>query len=86
MKLSEEDRRQLEADIPRIVSSLKQMLGLPEDITLEELHKHNEDRREQWIESMELRKLRKLKKAKADLLAMEIANARKEEERRDKLC
>ena len=83
MNLSEEDRRQLEADIPRIVSSLKQMLGLPEDTTLEELHKHNEDRREQWIESM---KLRKLKKAKADLLAMEIANARKEEERRDKLC
>ena len=83
MNLSEEDRRQLEADIPRIVSSLKQMLGLPEDITLEELHKHNEDRREQWIESM---KIRKLKKAKADLLAMEIANARKEEERRDKLC
>ena len=83
MNLSEEDSRQLEADIPRIVSSLKQMLGLPEDITLEELHKHNEDRREQWIESM---KIRKLKKAKADLLAMEIANARKEEERRDKLC
>ena len=83
MNLSEEDRRQLEADIPRIVSSLKQMLGLPEDITLEELRKHNEYRREQWIESMELRKLQK---AKADLLAMEIANARKEEERRDKLC
>ena len=83
MNLSEEDRRRLEAEIPRIVSSLKQMLGLPEDITLEELHKHNADRREQWIGSM---KLRKLQKAKADLLAMEIANARKEEERRDKLC
>ena len=83
MNLSEEDRKQLEAEIPRIVSSLKQMLGLPEDITLEELRKHNEDRREQWIESMELRRLQK---AKADLLAMEIANARKEEERRDKLC
>ena len=83
MNLSEEDRRRLEAEIPRIVSSLKQMLGLPEDITLEELRKHNEYRREQWIESMELRKLQK---AKADLLAMEIANARKEEERRDKLC
>lgn len=83
MNLSEEDRKQLEDAVPRIVSSLKQMLGLPEDITLEELHKHNEERREPWIESMELRKLQK---AKADLLAMEIANARKEEERRDKLC
>lgn len=83
MNLSEEDRKKLAAEIPRIVSSLKQMLGLPQEVTLEELHKHNEDRREQWIESM---KLRKLKKAKADLLAMEIANARKEEERRDKLC
>lgn len=83
MNLSEEDRRKLEDEVPRIVSSLKQMLGLPEDITLEELRKHNEERREPWIESM---KLRRLQKAKADLLAMEIANARKEEERRDKLC
>lgn len=82
--LSKEEKDEFNTAVPSIVSGLKQMLGLPEDITLAELRAHNEDTRAQWLLGMEERIRRE--KAKDAILAMEIANARKEEKRRDKLC
>lgn len=83
MNLSDEEREELEKALPNIIYGLKQMLGLPEDITLAELHERNRIEYPKFIARM---KARKLQIAKDELLAMEIANARKEEERRDKLC
>lgn len=83
MNLSDEEREELEKALPNIIYGLKQMLGLPEDITLAELHERNRIEYPKFIARMEARKLQI---AKDELLAMEIANARKEEERRDKLC
>ena len=83
-ELNKEEKDEFNAAVPSIVSGLKQMLGLPEDITLAELRAHNEDTRAQWLLGMGERIRRE--KAKDAILAMEIANARKEEKRRDKLC
>ncbi len=70
-------------EVKSLVQDLKQMLELPEDITLEELHERNQVEYPIFLARMEARKLQR---AKDEWLATEIANGRKEEERRGKLC